>query len=161
MNRLSGHLVISQLAKDSNVDPYVGVAALQSEVDIRRLHQALGLQYKIVRGSLISGSLDNVGNPYFRYCRKCLCRGYHGVIHQLEIVQTCPVHRCPLEEACGECGARMPYRLNAHLLDAPYRCGNCRKLYASCQPAIANRRPFGIKARIAITRFRFNHCSYF
>jgi hypothetical protein len=54
MNRLSGHLVIMQLARDSRFDPYVGIAACQSDVDIRRLHQALGLPLKIVRGSLVS-----------------------------------------------------------------------------------------------------------
>jgi len=161
MNRLSGHMVVTQLARESGIDPYVGIAASRSEVDIRRLHQALGLQLKIVRGSFSSSALNNINNPNFRYCRKCLCRGYHGVMHQLEMVTTCPVHECLLEDVCGECGARMPYRINAHLLDAPYRCGSCRKLYASCHPAIANRRPLGRKARTAITRLRFNHCSYF
>lgn len=161
MNRLSGHLVIMQLARDSRIDPYVGIAACQSDVDIRRLHQALGLPLKIVRGSLVPDSLSSFGSPYFRYCRKCLCRGYHGVVHQLKSVKTCPVHGCSLEVECGECGAMMPYWLNAHLLDAPYRCGSCRKLFASCPPAIANRRPLSVKARVAITRSRLNHCSYF
>ncbi len=161
MNRLSGHLVTTQLAKASGIDPYEGVAACRSEVDMRRLHQALGLPLKIVRGSLVPDALRSFSSPYFRYCRKCMCRGYHGVMHQLESVKTCPVHGTTLAVECDDCGARTPYRLNAYLLDAPYRCAFCRNLYASHPPAISNKRPLSKKARIAITRSRLGHCSYF
>jgi len=157
MNRLSGQMVVAQLALESGIDPYVGIAPSTSEVDIRRLHQALGLQLKVVRASMISGTSNSINNPYFRYCRKCLCRGYHGVIHQYEIVRTCPVHGSRIETECGECGAQMLYRINAQMLDAPYRCSNCRELYASCPPLIANRPPLNQKARVAITRLRTNH----
>jgi len=161
MNRLSGHMITTQLAKASNIDPYEGVAACRSEVDIRRLHQTLGLPLKIVRGSLIPNTLRNISSPDFRYCRICLRRGYHGVVHQLESVRCCPVHRTLLDVDCDECGARTPYRLNAYLLDAPYRCACCRHFYASTPPVISNKRPLSKKARIAITRSRLNHCSYF
>lgn len=161
MNRLSGHMVISQLAKDRNIDPYVGIAPSQSAVDIRHLHHALGLRLKILRSSLARDSSMSDRSTYFRYCRKCLWRGYHGVVHQSEMVKACPVHGCKLEDQCGNCGARTPYWLNACLLDTPYRCGSCRKLYASCSPSIANRRPLGRKACVAITRLRTNHRLYF
>ena len=109
----------TQLAKASNIDPYDGVAASRSEVDLRRLHHALRLQLKILRGSLIPESLHRISSPYFRYCRKCLHRGYHGVVHQLETVTRCPIHGTLLEVECCECRAKTPYRLSANLLDAP------------------------------------------
>lgn len=161
MNRLSGHLVTTQLAKASSIDPYDGIAACRSEVDIRSLHQALRLPLKIVREALVPDALGSFCSPYFRYCRKCMCRGYHGVMFQLESFKTCPVHHTLLEVECEACGARTPYRLNANLLDAPYRCACCRNFYASKSPAILNKRPLGKRARIAITRSRLGLCSYF
>ena len=161
MNQLSGHLITEQLAR-TGVDPYEGVAACRSEVDMRRLHYALRLPLTIVRASLLPDALQRIGSPYFRYCRKCLYRGYHGVVHQLETVKCCPVHgRELLEVACRGCGARTPYRLNAYLLDAPYRCGNCGSLYSSCVPSLLNKRPLNKKARIAITRLRLSLYAYF
>jgi hypothetical protein len=161
MNRLSGHLITAQLSR-SSIDPYEGVAASRSEVDMRRLRQALRLPLNIVRASLLPDALQRIGSPYFRYCRKCLYRGYHGVVHQLETVKRCPVHGCDLlEEACRYCDSRTPYRLNAYLLDGPYRCGNCRSLYSSRVPSLLNKPALSKKARTAITRLRLNHCSYF
>ena len=161
MNRLSGHLVTVQLAKSNCIDPYEGVAACRSEVDIRRLHQTLGLPMKIVRGSFVPDALHRFSSPYFRYCRTCLYRGYHGVTHQLEFVKCCPVYSTLLKTACDECGASTPYRLNASILDAAYRCARCRNLYASSMPAISNKRPLSKKARIALTRSRLSLCGYF
>ena len=161
MNRLSGYMVTAQLAKASNIDPYEGVAARRSEVAIGRLHQALGLPRRTVRDSLLPDALRNASSPYFRYCRKCLCRGYHGVVHQIESLKCCPVHGTVLEVACGECGAHTPYQLNAHLLDAPYRCSSCRHLYASCLPGMSNKPPLSKQERIAITRSRLSFYWYF
>ena len=160
MNRLSGHMVTTQLAKTKVIDPYHGIAASRSELDIRKLHQALGVSLKILRGSL-PDAVRSRSSPYLRYCRKCMLRGYHGVIHQLESVTTCPVHGTMLEVECIRCGACTPYRLNAYLLDAYYRCAQCRKLYASSLPDIAYKPALNKKARIAITRSRLNHCWYF
>jgi hypothetical protein len=160
MNALSGHMITTQLAKTS-IDPYEGVEACRSQVDMRRLDHTLGLQLKIVRASLIPDALQTISSPWLRYCKKCLCRGYHGVVHQMETVGRCPVHGSVLEVACGHCGSRTPYRLNAYLLDAPYRCGNCRSLYSSCMPSISTKRPLSKKARTAITRMRWNHTLYF
>ena len=161
MNRLAGHMVTTQLGKSSSIDPYEGIAACRSEVDMRRLHQALGLPLTVVRGSLIPDTLRSFSSPYFRYCTHCLRRGYHGVVHQFESVRCCPIHRTLLEVECDACGGCSPYRLNASLLDAPYRCACCRNLYATSPPPLSNRCPLSKKARIAITRSRLGLCSYF
>jgi hypothetical protein len=161
MNRLSGQAIVTQLARTS-VDPYEGVAARRSEIDLQGLHLALGLPLKLVRESVLPDALHAAGGPHFRYCRKCLCRGYHSVVHQIGFNKFCPVHGDPLETACRTCGARPPYQLNVSLLDAPYRCPNCGQLYGASSPtSLPNKRPLNKKARIAITRLRFRYYSYF
>jgi hypothetical protein len=99
MNRLSGQVIATQLAKTS-VDPYKGVAARRSEVDLCRLHRALGLPLKLVRDSVLPDALQAAGGPHFQHCRKCLSRGYHSVVHQIGFNKCCPVHGDPLETAC-------------------------------------------------------------
>ena len=71
MNRLSGQAIVTQLARTS-VDPYEGVAARRSEIDLQGLHLALGLPLKLVRESVLPDALHAAGGPHFRYCRKCL-----------------------------------------------------------------------------------------
>ncbi|WP_229256230.1 TniQ family protein, partial [Duganella fentianensis] len=161
MNRLSGQAITTQLAK-SDIDPYEGVAACRSEVDLCRLHLTLGLPLKLVWDSVLPDALQATAGNHFRYCRKCLCRGYHSVVHQVGTNKCCPVHGDPLEIACRTCGAKVPYRLNVALLDAPYRCGNCGHLYGASPPVLPrNKRPFNKKARIAITRLRWSYFAYF
>ena len=150
MNRLSGQAITTQLAK-SDIDPYEGLAARRSEVDLCRLHLTLGLPLKLVRDSVLPDALQAVSGPHFRYCRKCLCRGYHSVVHQIGANKCCPVHGDMLEIACLTCGAK-----------APYRCGNCGHLYGASPPVSPrNKRPFNKKARIAITRLRWSYFAYF
>src|ERR1035437_1918783 len=151
MNSLSGLSIAAQIAK-TTIDPYDGVAARRSEVDIRRLRTALGLKLKQVRSSIIPDTLRNVSSPYFRFCKKCLHRGYHSVVHQLETVQHCPIHGGWLEVLCTHCSEPTPYRLNAHLLDAPYRCGNCRMLYCAHAPYFVKKKALTLKQRSAIIR---------
>jgi predicted RNA-binding Zn-ribbon protein involved in translation (DUF1610 family) len=67
-----------------------------------------------------------------------------------------PVHGGVLEMACHHCGGRAPYRLNAYLLHAPYRCGNCGACYISLLPSQSLWRPLDHKARTAMTRKRLN-----
>jgi len=86
----------------------------------------------------------------------CQAGGYHSIVHQLRRVGRCPVHGGVLEMACHHCGGRAPYRLNAYLLDAPYRCGNCGACYISLLPSQSLWRPLGQKARTAMTRTRLN-----
>jgi len=52
MNRLPGHLIATLVAKTS-IDPYEGVAAWRSEVDMRRLHRVLKVPLNSIRSSLL------------------------------------------------------------------------------------------------------------
>jgi hypothetical protein len=83
-----------------------------------------------------------------------LLRGYHGVLHQLDTVHHCPMHGDWLQTDCRWCGEPTPFRLNARLLDAPFRCGMCRSLYASSCPSFVNRKPFSVPAMVSLTRTR-------
>lgn len=160
MNRLPGPMITVQLAKTS-IDPYEGLPARRSAVDMHRLHKAIRLPLWVVRGALFPDEMQSVSSPYFRYCRKCLYRGYHSILYQIESVERCPVHGDLLETSCRECGAKARYWLNVSLLDAPYRCGSCGHLYAASHQSLVNRRPFSKKARKAITRLRWAYCSTF
>lgn len=161
MNRLTGQAITTQLSL-TDIDPYEGVAARRAEVDLRGLHHALGLPLKLIRDSVLPDALQIAGGLYFRYCRKCLCRGYHSVVHQIGVNKICPLHGDALETVCRACGALSPYRLNVALLDAPYRCSSCGHLYGASPPPLPqNKQPLNKKARIVLTRLRFSQCSYF
>lgn len=159
MNVLPGHRVVAQLAKKC-VDPYDGILANRAVVNMRRLHQMLGLQLKLVRGALIPDKLNKISSVYFRFCPRCLRRGYHSVVHQLETVHHCPIHGSWLQTPCRGCGQSAPYRLNARLLDAPFRCADCGTFYGLYPPSFLNRKPLTLPQRVAITRLKLHYfCS--
>lgn len=153
MNALAGHVVAAQVATKP-VDPYEGIEPRREWVDVRRLRQALGLPLKVLRASLLPPQRYRITSPYLRYCPKCLRRGYHGILHQLELLQQCPMHGGWLQTDCRRCGQPAPFRLNARLLDAPFRCANCRAYYVSQAPSFVNRRELPLRARIALTQTR-------
>lgn len=54
----------------------------------------------------------------FSYCRSCMARGYHSILHQTGSAARCPAHRCLMEWACRRCGYEAPYRVNVQLFEA-------------------------------------------
>jgi TniQ len=158
MNGLSGNVVATQVAK-TTIDPYDGIEPKRDAVDIRRLRAVLGLRLKQLRASLIPRSLERISSRYFRYCPKCLRRGYHGVLHQLEPLQLCPMHGCWLHTDCRHCHQPSPYRLNARLLDTPFRCSNCRLFYAIGSPSFESRQALSCRALVALTRTRLRYAA--
>ena len=60
---------------------------------------------------------------------------------------------------CPYCGKPTPYRLNAHFLDAPFRCGNCRTLDSAQAPYFVKKKVLTLKQRSAITRLRLHYYS--
>lgn len=144
VNGLAGHLVVTQVAKRP-IDPYEGIAATVDDVDVRRVACALGVASKTVQAACRRGQ-----GPLLQVCTRCMSRGYHGVVHQLGPEARCPVHGCRLASACLGCGARTAWRLDARLLDAPFRCAHCRRRYGAAN--FIHRKPLSQPVRTVLTR---------
>lgn len=152
-NSLPGHVVAGLL--HAHTDPYDGVEATRDAVDIRRLRASLCLPLKTLRGSLIPSSPYRPTCRFFRYCPVCMSRGYHCVVHQFDVLKECPIHKRALESACRDCGYRAPYHLNALLLDAPYRCAQCGRIYGNAFFSIYAKRPMSKRHRVLMCKSHF------
>jgi hypothetical protein len=154
-NAIPGHIVASQLR--ANIDPYEGVEASRTGLDLRRLRQVLAVPLKTLRSSFAPASLSRMTSGCLRYCPICMSRGYHCVVHQFHSLQCCPIHKTPLELECRFCGHEASYRLSALILDAPYRCPQCRGRYGNSGFSITTRRPLSKKAQIIMGRIHYRH----
>lgn len=152
-NRLPGHIVARQLS--AHADPYEGVAPVAEAVDVSRVCGTLGVSPKALRASLLTAASRRRYCNSFRYCRKCLMRGYHCVLHQLEVEVFCPAHERPLETACRRCGYEAPCVLSASFLETPFRCAYCRAGYSYKVFSILDRQPMVKSERVAFSRRYF------
>lgn len=151
MNRLAGHAVVERVARHT-VDPYAGISMSGQELNAKYLAHTLRIRLQTVRESIPDPTPGRGVFPVLRYCKRCMARGYHSVVHQFGNVLLCPIHRTPLETQCRNCSATSAYRLNANLLDAPFRCTNCRQEYAASWRGFGRRRRLQLHERIALTR---------
>ena len=151
MNRLAGHAVVAHVAR-RNVDPYAGIAISAQEINTKYLAHALRIRLQTVRESIPDPIPGRGLLSVLRYCKRCMARGYHSVVHQFGNVLLCPIHRTRLETQCRKCGASSDYRIDAKLLDAPFRCANCRQLYSASSMRFPGRRKLQLQERIALTR---------
>ena len=150
-NALSGQRLVTLVSKKT-VDAYDGVEAMVEEVDVRRIARVLGVTQTLVRVGLPTRR-DLIGmHSTLRWCTRCIARGYHGVVHQSARAFRCPLHGGMLEERCRGCGESSTFRLDVRLLDSPYRCGHCRRSYASQVWNGSRPRRFDKTQRQAITR---------
>ena len=159
INALAGHVVASAVGCQA-VDPYDGTEAHREAIDIARLKKMLGISRSVLREALVPAARHGAVSPSFRYCPGCLGRGYHAVVHQFESVGRCPIHEVRLETACRRCGHVAPYRLNVRLLEAPYRCPECRSIYGTHWPNVPGRFRMPMKEVIPMTRTRIARCWY-
>ena len=151
VNRLPAPLVVRHVAKGT-IDPYEGIAATLDEINVRRVAQSLGVSLKTLRSTMPARSGRRGFCSDIRYCAKCMAVGYHSVVHQFGSYTRCPVHGCWLESACHYCGATNAYRIDANVLDARFRCAQCRSPYSRATTTLATRLPMPLPARVAITR---------
>lgn len=148
MNRLPGHAVVRQLC-GYLIDPYEGIAL--ADVDVRLVAQLLSITQRSVRAGIGPAATD--ASPFLRYCARCLGAGYHCRLFQYERHVRCPIHDVALHAVCRRCGRPSAYRLDAQLLDAPFRCRHCGHYYTSGGSAPAlGRRYLVLKKRVAVTR---------
>ena len=151
MNRLPGHMVVAHVAK-RQIDPYEGFAATAAELDIRLTAGSLGLTQKTIRFAMQGPQLRRGWCSQLRFCPRCMSRGYHSVVHQFGSVPYCPVHGCCLETRCRSCGAASEYFIKASVLDAPFRCPNCRRNSGNRSASFVHRIPWLPCDRAAIFR---------
>ena len=81
-----------------------------------------------------------------------MSRGYHSVVHQFGGIAYCPMHGCCLETKCRSCGATSEYVIKASVLDAPYKCPNCRRNYGNAPAGFVHRSPLQPRDRTALFR---------
>lgn len=71
------------------------------------------------------------GHEAFRYCPGCIGLGYQSVLCQMDGLQRCPIHRCPLTDRCLTCTARTPtYAFTLRSFEPPMICTTCKRPYA-------------------------------
>jgi hypothetical protein len=136
------------------------IETYREEIDIGRLRHGLGVSRKVLHQSVIVARRRGALCASFRYCRQCLGRGYHSLVHQFERVSHCPIHGQPLERRCRWCGCRAAYRLHARLLETPYRCAQCRAFYGTQWPGLPQRSRMPMKELIPLTRAWIEGCLY-
>jgi TniQ len=151
LNALPGHFLTAQAAHGP-VDPYEGIEAYREVLNWRRLQQSLRLPRNTLRLSVLAQCRRGAASPYLRFCPPCLRRSYHSVIHQLEPLLHCPVHGCWLQVECPHCAQTTPYRLNARVLDAPFRCSICHKHLAGIPRSLIQFKPLTMVHRIVLMR---------
>ena len=155
-NALPGTVVARLMGPD--VDPYEGIEPYRDVVDLDRLRESLQLPLKALRAATIERRAQRRYSDVFRFCRRCLSRGYHSVVHQFEGQAQCPAHGGPLESVCERCGCETPYRMSVQVLEAQYRCAHCLAPYAQPCWTPENARPMKPEHRIAFTRHYFARC---
>ena len=76
--------------------------------------------------SSLSGLRSVIWSAQLRFCPVCMCRGFHSIWFQLSALAACPLHGCPLQDRCVNCGA-VPglYRVTKRLFSNPYICADC------------------------------------
>ena len=151
LNRLPGHRVVTHVAK-GQIDPYEGYAATAAELDIRLTAASLGLTQKTIRLSMQRPELRRDWCSQLRFCPHCMSRGYHSVVHQFGCIPYCPVHGCCLQTRCRSCGSTSEYLIKASVLDATFKCPNCRRSYGNSPPSFVHRIPMLPRDRAAIVR---------
>lgn len=125
LNQLPGRSVVKHLCART-IDPYEGIATF--DISIPLVAQLLQVTQKSVRAGI--GAADDATSPHLRFCPWCLNQGYHGRPHQLLRLIRCPMHDVPLQTACRRCKRPSAYRLDAQLMDAPFRCRHCRGFHS-------------------------------
>ncbi|WP_047982025.1 hypothetical protein [Ornithinibacillus contaminans] len=55
-------------------------------------------------------------------CEKCLSIGFHSILHQFNLTNTCPYHLTKLRNNCPRCKRRIPYILSDDYISSPFQC---------------------------------------
>jgi len=64
----NGHVLITEIARET-IDPYEGISACLSKVNLREVQRTLVIPWRMVRASVMPEPLQRTGSPWFRNCR--------------------------------------------------------------------------------------------
>lgn len=62
-----------------------------------------------------------------RFCPVCITRGFHSVIHQMNIWDKCPIHKKPLLNHCPYCHNKISIKFSSKNFKKPYSCQTCHR----------------------------------
>ena len=79
-NGVAGHIVVGQLT-DKPIDVYAGVAPTVAEIAVPRVSRLLGVRQRALLDALEPGAGYRWNRPNLTWCRSCLRRGYHAIVH--------------------------------------------------------------------------------
>lgn len=149
-NRPVAAAVVAQIGARPS-DGYTGLRPHPPDVDARAVAWLLGIRAAVVRDAMPGQQGANLA-----WCPNCLCVGYHSVVHQRDGQQRCPIHGGQLHRRCARCGQASANRLDAQLLDSPYRCRHCQALLcAGAYVHWSGKCRLRPEQRMAITRARW------
>lgn len=123
--------LFSQTRPQRRVDLVFGSAADRSDA-LAAIRELLGISsVEWERAILYRNTAgDNIFSN-FRYCLKCMEKGYHTAIFQLPTLVICPEHLCELICECPDCGEQISTELNQELLNSPFVCNRCGREFVS------------------------------
>lgn len=64
---------------------------------------------------------------FLRYCPKCLHRGFHSLLYQIEAMTHCPIHEIPFSRECYRCHVKVPLALSKEVFQRPFCCPRCQQ----------------------------------
>ncbi|WP_364147804.1 IS110 family transposase [Paenibacillus sp. LPE1-1-1.1] len=68
---------------------------------------------------------DHFIREHVTYCRRCIRKGYHSILHQFTLIHQCPFHpKSKLYDYCPKCLKLIPYRLSDDCTGFQCKCGN-------------------------------------
>ncbi len=131
--------------------------------DLDALDHYTGVPRASLARGACSASADSPGialaSIHLRFCPSCIHDGYHATLFQFTPITRCPIHDARLIDACPNCGAQIPYRLDAAFAANPLACPHClRSLLAD--PTVLMRADFSTTKFDTILRWQLLLAKY-
>lgn len=92
------------------------------------LGRSMALPSWRVKQAFLGGDLECLHplmSDFLRRCPACVRLGYHLILRQMRVLDTCPLHHVPLREHCARCAAHLAYDLGSSKVHGPITCPGC------------------------------------
>jgi hypothetical protein len=119
--------VIQLLAGTDDFEPWMWAVSAHPGKESMLLAALLDVQPRDVRSCWLDDFVRSHREPVvarsLRYCPECMEQDFHSVLHQLHLLETCPIHLRILTTNCPHCGFRQDASVKA--IDSFTRCIRC------------------------------------